>query len=165
MLWRSGKLDLQYKIYRKKPKAMKLRTNTNQDLNDSLVLSLQREQHSRNYYLISEKRRRQLILMEDSSSEDESDNYTVFNSWEEALKDLNKFEGAIAAGKRWWSYCPGWMYFNPAYIHQGLKQIFGKLIVKSLDEIEESDVVMEEKERFTIWAQTCSLKNSLNMIH
>jgi len=111
---------------------MKLTTTTNQDLNDSLVLSLQREQHFRNYYLVSEKRRRQLILMEDSSSDDEVDNYTVFNSWEDALKDLNKFEGAIATGKRWWSYCPGWMYFNPAYIHQGLKQIFVKLIVKSL---------------------------------
>ncbi len=140
-----------------KPKAMKLSKSPNTELNDSLVLSLQREQHSRNYYLVSEKRRRQLILMEDSSSKEDADNYTVFKNWEDALKDLNKFEGEIASGKRWWSYCPGWMYFNPAFIHQGLKQIFSKLIVQSLDDIEESDVVVEEKERFNIWAQTCSI--------
>lgn len=136
---------------------MKLRTSQKPNMSASLVLSLQRDLHLRNYYLVAEKRRQQLILMEESTAGVDEDNYIVFNSWEEALKDMSKFEGSIASGKRWWSYCPGWMYFNPAFIHQGLKQIFSKLIVQSLDDLEESDVVVEEKERFNIWAQTCSI--------
>jgi hypothetical protein len=131
----------------------------------SLVLSLQRDLHMRNYYLSTEKNRRQLIFMEEYSACENPEHYTVFNSWEDALKDMNKFESSIAGDKRWWSFCPGWMYFDPAFIHQGLKHIFGKLLVQSLDDVQQSDVVLEEKERFSIWAQSCDVSSEANVLN
>ena len=141
------------------------KTNQGHEMSTSLVLSLQRDSQQRNYYVLAEKRKGQLILMEEYAGTDASDNYTVFHSWDEALKDLSKFEGSIAGEKRWWSYCPGWMYFNPAFIHQGLKQVFSKLIVQSLGDVVESDVVKEEKERFSIWAKICNASMELKMIN
>ncbi len=134
-------------------------------MSTSLVLSLQRELLFRNYYVLPEKRSQALILMEEGSSAGNSDHYTVFHSWEDALKELNKFEGDIAAGKRWWSYCPGWMYFNPAFIHQGLKHLFAKFIVESLYEVAESDFVIEEKERFNVWVESCGPKPALKLLN
>lgn len=140
---------------------MKIATSDKSKLRTSLVLSLQRDAHLRNYYLFSEKRRRQLILMEETSNTENEDTYTIFHSWEDALKDMNKFETAIAPEKRWWSYCPGWMYFNPEYIHQGLKKIFSNIIARSLNDILDSDVAVEEKERFNLWVETCNLQTGL----
>jgi len=71
------------------------------EMNTSLVLSLQRDLQQRNYYVLAEDKKRQLILMEEVSSTTESDTFTVFHSWDEALKELNKFESSIAGEKRW----------------------------------------------------------------
>jgi len=133
------------------------------EMNTSLVLSLQRDLQQRNYYVLAEDKKRQLILMEEISSTTESDTFTVFHSWDEALKELNKFESSIAGEKRWWSYCPGWMYFNPSFIHNGLKKIFSKLLIQSLGEVAESDVISEEKERFNVWAKICNASRELKL--
>ncbi|MBP6333933.1 MAG: hypothetical protein KA444_00570 [Bacteroidia bacterium] len=136
---------------------MKTLKNQIPGLRTSLVLTLQRDSQLRNYYLYAKSQDEHLILVEEYTSDSNPDHYTVFNSWDEAFQDLNKFETAITAGKRWWSYCPGWMYFNPSFIHHSLKRILEKFISKSLNEIVESDVVPAEKERFNVWLDFCNL--------
>ncbi len=144
--------------------AMNRSIQNSPEKNPSLMLSLQRDSLLRNYYLAREGRKQKLIFMEEYSSFDNPDHYTVFQSWEDALRDLSKFEDSIDTGKRWWSYCPGWMYFNPAFIHKGLKQIFSKFIVQSLDGVVDSDVAKEEKERFNVWVQTCLHNQDQNFL-
>ena len=143
---------------------MKITKSSKQGISQSLVLSLQRDLYQRNYYVLNEKNTK-LILMEEFSSGDNTDGFTVFNSWDEVLRDMNKFESSIAAANRWWSFCPGWMYFNPAFIHQGLKQVFGKLLVQSLDDLLQSDVLSEEKESFNIWARSCEISGETNFLN
>jgi len=55
------------------------------------------------------------------------------------------------------------MYFNPSFIHNGLKKIFSKLLIQSLGEVAESDVISEEKERFNVWAKICNASRELKL--
>lgn len=127
------------------------------EIKGSLVLSLERKGDYRFYYRFRDSHGRQLFLMEEFIYYRKPDFYTIFQTWEDIVGDLKQFEKYLGTDKRWWSHCPGWMYFIPTFIHDDLKAYFSNSIIESLECLTERDVIKDERKKFELWVKACNL--------